>query len=121
EQCPVVAPPVRVTDLRRERLELGEGRIAGCRAHPVERGEVAAEGLDEVADEIEHRRLGVRWEMFRDVELADRLPERLLDERDTALPRLTQLGNPRQGPAVEVEALLDERARQVCRARANDV
>ena len=59
------------------------------------------------------RRLGLRREVFRDVELADIVAERCGREIHAALPASFLLGRAVQGVAVESEVLLVERRRQV--------
>src|SRR4051794_4457821 len=58
----VVTPRVGVADLRLERVELVERALLGLLAHPVQAGDAAPVGLEEVGDELVHHRLGLRRE-----------------------------------------------------------
>ena len=112
-QAGVVPPSRRVADLRRELAQLVQGPPAGVGAHPFELLDALAVGLQEVGDQDIHSLPGARREVPADVGPADGFPHRPLDQRDTPLPALTQLGGAAQGAAVEVEILLDERLGQV--------
>ena len=80
-QLGVVAPLVGVADLGPERLELGQGARLGLLAHPVQRGDGLAVGGDEVVHQPLHGGLVLGREVPGDVELADGLAQRALDER----------------------------------------
>ena len=118
-QAGVVAPLRGVPDLRREGRQLREGPLARGLTHPVERRDGLAIGLHQVGHQALHRRLVLRWEVPRDVDLADRLAQHALHERDAALPAVAQFLGPGEGAAVEREVLLDDRRGQVRRARVD--
>ena len=102
-QLRVVAELVGVADLGPEGVELLVGPLLGVVAHPVEGGDRAPVGLQQVGDQVVHQRLGVRREVSLDVLLAERLTHRALDQRHPALPPGPQLGRAVEGAAVEVE------------------
>src|SRR6266487_2315213 len=104
-QAGVVPPSNRVADLRRELPQLVQGPPAGVCPHPFELLDALAVGLEEVGHQDIHPLPGPRREVPADVGSADSFPHRPLDQRDTALPALTQLGGAAQGAAVKVEIL----------------
>ncbi len=96
-----------------------EGPLLGLLGHPVQVGDRAAVGLEQVGDQLVHDLLRPRREVPGDVLAPHRLAEAALDETDTALPARTQLRRPGEGASVEVEVGLDERRGQVRRRRAD--
>ena len=115
----VVAPGVRIADLRVERVELLGTRAAWSpRPSSPASVDAAPVGLEEVADELDHQGLRLGREVPLDVPLADRLAERALDEGDPALPAGAQLRGAVERATVEVEVRLDEVAGQVARGAA---
>ena len=114
----VVAEPVGVADLRPERGELLERPLLGLVGHPVEVGDRAAVGLEQVGHELVHLLLGARREVPLDVLPADGLADGALHERHPTLPAGPQLGGAAEGPAVEVEVGLDEVVGEVRRGGA---
>src|SRR5699024_10403012 len=104
----VLAPLDRMPDLRGEGVELRERFLPGGLAHPVESVDRVAVRLDEVADQLVHPGAGGRRVVPVDIDLADRLAHRPLDEPDTTLPPVAELGGPAQRTSVEVEVLFDE-------------
>ncbi len=115
----VVAELLRVADLRDERVQLLEGPLLGLLGHPVEVGDRATVGLEQVGDQLVHHLLRARREVPGDVLPADRLAERTLDQTDPALPAGPQLGGAGEGAAVEVEVGLDEGTGEVRRRGAD--
>src|SRR5580658_7498242 len=107
-QLAVVAPFIGVADFRRELGEFGLRALLGLRAHPIQGLDVAAIGVQHVADERFHARLVLGREVFRHVALAQRLAQRLVDEHDAALPARAILRNAAQYGSGEREALVDE-------------
>ena len=99
----IVAPPVRIAHADAQRRELGLRARLGVCAHPVDRIDALVERGDEVVDHFVRARLGLRREMLLDVELADRLAERVVDLVDRALPAVLLLRRARQRVAVERE------------------
>ena len=117
----VVLELLGVADLRGERGELLQRPLLGGVAHPRQRADALAVGRDEVVDELAHALLGGGRELGADVDLADRLAHRALDEPDAALPARTQLVGAAERASVELEVGVDERGRQVRRAAVHDV
>ena len=117
----VVLELLGVADLRGERGELLQRPLLGGVAHPRERADALAVGRDEVVDQLAHALLGGGRELGADVDLADRLAHRALDEPDAALPARAQLVGAAERASVELEVGVDERGRQVRRAAVHDV
>ena len=84
----IVAPLRRVADLRREHRELGARLNLGALVHPRQLPEARVHRRDDVADEFVGLGLGFGGEILGDVELADRLAERVGGRIDPALPPL---------------------------------
>ncbi len=82
----VVAELLGVADLRAEGVELLVGPLLGLLRHPVEVGDGAPVGLEQVGDQGVHLRLRLRREVALDVLLADGFADRALDQADPALP-----------------------------------
>src|SRR5690606_33575135 len=84
----IVAPNIRMADLGPEGRKLRQRLLAGLRTHPLELFDALPVCLDEVCDQLVHRGLRRRREVALDVNLADRVPERSLNEGHAALPPL---------------------------------
>ena len=106
----VVAPAHRIADLGGEQRQLVQGTRPRGRAHPLQRGDGLAVGLDEPADQFLHRRLVRRWEVAFHVDLSQCLAQAGLHQGDAALPTSPQLVGSLERAAVEVEVLLHEGA-----------
>ena len=112
DEAAVVAPAVGVADADVERVELGLRLGARRRRHPVQVVHPLAERDDDVLHHLLRLGLGLRREVLRGVELADRLAERPVGRVDGALPAVAQLGGAGERGAVEGELLVDERLRE---------
>ena len=117
----IIAPLVGVADLRRERGELLHRLLLRLVAHPLELLEPGLQRLLQVLHEREALRLRFRRERARDVQLAERLAEVVARHVHHPLPAWTQLLRTRQCPAIELEVLVHERARQVRRGERHEV
>ncbi len=95
---------VRRADLGIERVELGLGFLAGCRAHPGQVLEVDRHGLAQIGDEVGHRGLGFGRVILLGIDLADQFTGHAFDRRDTALPAGALLGLAAHDLAVEGES-----------------
>ncbi len=109
----VVLPLVGITDLGRDRGELGERLLLGAGAHPVE-------ALDAVAqrapDRLHHRGVALLrrfGEILLHEDAAEHHAHRVAFFVERALPALALLLLARHRLAVEAEVLLVERRRQV--------
>ena len=101
--------------MRPELGQLVQGLLLRLLGHPVEVDDGAPVGLDQVGHQRVHPLLGRRGEVPLDVEPADRLAERALDQGDAPLPALAQLRGAGQHRPVEGEVLVHEPAGQVRR------
>ena len=115
DQTAHVPPLRRIADLRREGGELGVRLGLGLSAHPVELVDPPVHRGDEVVDELVGGGLGLRREVFRDVELADVVAERADSEVDGAFPAVLLLRRTVQHGSVEGEILRIELLREVGR------
>ena len=109
----IIAPFVGIADLGREGGQLLVRARLGRVAHPGQRVDTAAHGGEHILDQLVHRRLGFGREIFGDVNLADFLAQRFLEEGDAALPALLAFGRARQGGAVEGEIGVGDRIGQI--------
>ncbi|MBG9885282.1 hypothetical protein ABE10_01500, partial [Bacillus toyonensis] len=97
----VVTPGLGVADLGRERVELGERALPRLLPHPLQGRDALPVGLEQILDQLVHRRLGRRREVPLDVDLAHRVPERPLDQRNAAFPALAERRHAAELGAVE--------------------
>ena len=90
-QFRVIAPLIRVADLRDKLRKLFQCLLAGGFGHPIQVRDGAAVCFQQVIDQLEHFLLMLRREMHRHVLLAKLLIERVLHSRNTAFPAFAQL------------------------------
>ena len=102
-QAAIVAPAIGIADLGREGGELLVGAGLGLVAHPRQAIDAATHGRQDILDQQVHRRLGFGREIFGDIDLADFLTQRFLEEGHAALPTFLALGRARQGGAEKGE------------------
>ena len=113
DQARHIAPLRRIADLRSEGGELGVRADLGLGRHPVEFVDPPVHRRDDVVNERVRRRLGLRREETRDVELADVVAERSDGEIHRPLPARFLLRRAGKRRAVESEILLVESRRQI--------
>ena len=118
-QFRVIAPLIRVADLRDKLRKLFQRLLAGGLGHPIQVRDGAAVCFQQVIDQLEHFLLMLRREMHRHVFLAEFLIERVLHSRNAAFPAFAQLFGAREGATVEIEVFLYKRIRQVGCAGTN--
>ena len=109
----VVAPFRRVADAGLERGQLLLRFGARLVVHPGERLQALAHGGPQVGDERIHRRLVPGREVPGDVELAQALADQAVEQRDAALPAFALHLDAAEDLAVEGEAGVVERLREV--------
>ena len=90
-QFRVVAPLIRVANLRDKLRELFQRLLAGGFGHPIQVCDGAAVCFQQVIDQLEHFLLVFRREMHRHVLLAKLLIECVLHSRNAAFPAFAQL------------------------------
>src|SRR5665213_233038 len=120
-QCRIVAPAQRITDLRRERVELLEGPMTRRLPHPLQIGDALSIRLDEVRDEDIHTCFHFGRVVAFDVDLADRLTHGAFDEGDTTLPSRANRFGAGERATVEVEVLVDELRGEERRVTGDDL
>ncbi|MNQ10264.1 hypothetical protein D3C85_230950 [compost metagenome] len=116
----VVAPFVRVGDLRLQGGQLELGFLLGFRAHPVELLDAILERGDEIVEHGHHAGPGFRRQIHFHVALADGVADGVIREAQRQLPLRFALRHAAQHRAIEGEALLDGRAVQVGRIAFDD-
>ena len=112
-QLRVIAPFVRIGDLRRELGQLGLRFFLGFRAHPVQRVDAVLVGGQHVFHQFLHVRLALCREILRDIQFADGFAQHAFDGAHATLPARLVLRHATEYRAVEGKALVDEVFRQV--------
>ena len=83
-----------VTDVRAELGELVECALLGFLGHPIKISNGAPVRLDQIVDKLVHALLGGRREVTVDIDLANRLTNRGLDQRHPLFQRSRSSGVP---------------------------
>src|SRR5665213_1800356 len=120
-QCRIVAPPHRVTDLRRERVEFLEGPTTRRLPHPLQIGDALSVRLDEVRDEFIHTRLHFGRVVAFHVDLANRFTHGAFDEGNATLPSRANRFGAGERATVEIEVLVDELRGEERRVSGDDL
>ncbi|MNM49066.1 hypothetical protein D3C81_600660 [compost metagenome] len=120
-QLRVIAPDVRVGDLRRELGQLGLRFLLGFRAHPVEGIDAFLVGGQHVFHQLLHVRLALCREILRHIQLAHRFAQYGLDRTHATLPARLVFRHAAEHRAVEGKVLIDKVLRQVAGIAAQQV
>ena len=109
----IIMPVFRIADADIKAVQFLAGLCAGGGRHPGDRVQPLAPGRHDVLHHGLQFRLGGGRKIFRGIELAHRIAQRVVGRGDTTLPALGQDGGAQQRLGIEGKAFIDEGPGQV--------